>query len=76
MGDYQATVKMGDDGAITLRNLPYPPGMRLEITIHAPEWETTPRSGPPPPHPNRNTVIRYDRPFDPALIDDCGQARN
>jgi hypothetical protein len=56
------------DGVLTLRGLPFPPGQRVEVVIHAHPVAAD-------SYPLRGTPVRYDRPFEPVAQDDWDATR-
>ena len=64
MKTHKTTAKVGKGGELTLNGLPFPEGVRVQITMY--QIEPAGRSWPPPEHPMKNSVIRYDDPLEPA----------
>lgn len=67
MDTFKTTAKIAKGGVLTLHNLPFPEGVEVDVTVTkidiGTDWSEL------PPHPNRGTVLRYDRPFDPVITD-------
>lgn len=62
MEAYKTTTTVRKGGSITLKELPFPTGERVEVTVHpaAPAPEAIKR------YPLRGTHYRYDRPLEPV----------
>lgn len=57
---------VGDDGSLTLENLPFAAGEEVEVTITA----EVPKAYDPSRYPLRGTPIRYSDPTSPVAEDD------
>lgn len=64
MNTYPIKTTLTEDGKLTLDNLPFRKGDRVEIIIlERSSFKTTADS-----YPLKGTVIRYDDPFEPIAI--------
>jgi hypothetical protein len=52
---------LGEDGKLSLDNLPFRAGQAVEVIVLP-----AARTPTPPHHPLRGTVLRYDRPTEPV----------
>lgn len=68
MDTFKTTAKIAKGGVLTLHNLPFVEGMEVDVTVTKIDIGTD--LSELPPHPNRGTVLRYERPFDPVITDE------
>ncbi len=68
---HQVETTLQQDGTLTLEHLPFPAGQPVAVTI-VPLPAT---SQPANPYPLRGAPLRYDRPTDPAALDDWDALR-
>ncbi|MCY4558341.1 MAG: hypothetical protein OXF79_18605 [Chloroflexi bacterium] len=68
MDEFKTTAKITKGGVLTLHNLPFAEGVEVDVTVTGIDIGTD--LSELPPHPNRGTVLRYDRPFDPVITDE------
>ncbi len=68
MDTFKTTAKIAKGGVLALHNLPFTEGMEVDVTVTKIDIGTD--LSELPPHPNRGTVLRYDRPFDPVITDE------
>ncbi len=63
MQAYRVAATVAGDGSVTLHDLPFAEGEAVEVIVLP---RTVPAEAPPPQGPLRGSVVRYERPFDPA----------
>lgn len=63
---HRIEVVLSEDGKLSLEQLPFRAGQVVEVIV-LPAPVT-----PPPTHPLRGSVIRYDRPTEPVAENDWG----
>ena len=68
MGVHKSETTLIEDGKVTLENLPFRAGERVEVII-------TPKIGPPPADENihrplQGSILRYDDPSEPVAAKD------
>ena len=61
---------LSEDGKLLLDHLPFRAGQSVEVIILP-----APKSAAPGSHPLRGTILRYDRPTDPAAEADWDALR-
>ncbi|MDJ1171441.1 hypothetical protein PMG71_18575 [Roseofilum sp. BLCC_M154] len=59
MNAYKVTAILKEDGTLLLEGLPFQAGDAVEVIILEQSKE----------HPLQGTVLRYDDPFEPAVVD-------
>ena len=64
MTTHKITAKVGKDGRVVLHNVPFTEGSEVEVILRPASTEGRP--WPPPQHPMKGSVLRYDDPFEPA----------
>ena len=64
MKTHKTTAKVGKNSKIVLDNLPFTEGDEVAVTVQSAAKEGRP--WPPPEHPMKGSVLRYDDPFEPA----------
>lgn len=63
MKTHKTTAKVEKGGKVVLENLPFAEGDQVEVAVRV----TMPAERPwPPEFPLKDSVIRYDEPFEPA----------
>ena len=62
METYHIEATVGQDGTLILRDLPFPSGDRVEVTVRS----CGPAESQIDPYPLRGQPIRYDQPLEPV----------
>ncbi len=60
MQTYRTETTVSKNGTLTLKELPFQPGVKVEVIIRSYELEQTPSQR----YPLRGQPIRYDHPFE------------
>jgi hypothetical protein len=61
---------LSEDGKLSLEHLPFRAGQTVEVIVLPAATRVTPQ----PPESLRGSVLKYDRPFDPAVPEDDWEA--
>jgi hypothetical protein len=70
MQTYRTETKVSKDGTLTLKELPFQPGAKVEVIVRSYELEAMPRQR----YPLRGQPLCYDNPFE-SVAEDVWQAK-
>jgi hypothetical protein len=65
MQTYRTETKVSKDGTLTLKELPFQPGVKVEVIVRSYELEAKPTQR----YPLRGQLLRYDDPFESVVKD-------